>query len=113
MSTPLLRVRYRGQEPYTLVPACDPDTARVNAALELERGDPSEYTIEEVAENHAVGHRFRGSNWKPPYGAVVFKCTSYDSRQGFWMENEADASDRHNVSERAIGRTFHRIYEEA
>ena len=108
----LFRVKYRGDEPYVLVPATtDPDSAKVSACIELERGTPEEYRVEEVASNHAVGHRFRGSNWRPPYGPVVFRCTSYDSRQGFWMENEADPSDRHNVSERAIGRTFHRIYE--
>lgn len=107
----LFRVRYRGDEPYVLVPATtDADSAKVSACIELERGTPEEYRVEEVASNHAVGHRFKGPRCTEPYGSATYLCTSYDSRQGFWMENEADPSDRRNVSERAIGRTFHRIY---
>lgn len=110
-ATGLLRVRYQGTEPYILIPACAIEVAKQQAMTELERGTSEDYRVEEVPWNHAVGHRFRGSQWKPPFGTVVFRCTSYDSRQGFWMENEADPKDRHNVSERAIGRTFHRIGE--
>jgi hypothetical protein len=101
----LFRVRYRGDEPYVLVPATmDKDSAKVLACTELERGTPDDYKVEEVASNHAVGHRFKG-----PLGST-YRCTSYDSRWGFWMENEEDPDDRRNVSERAPGRTFHRIY---
>lgn len=37
----------------------------------------------------------------------VYYCDSYDPRQGFWMTNVLDAKERRNVSEQAIGRTFH------
>lgn len=52
-----------------------------------------------------VGEQFRGMDG-------VYRCTSYDSRQGFWMLNEQNPSDWRNVSERAIGRTYHRVYSE-
>lgn len=41
----------------------------------------------------------------------VYFCDSYDPAIGYWMTNVADPSDRRNVSERAIGRTFHEIDE--
>jgi hypothetical protein len=48
----------------------------------------------------------------------IYWCDSYDPHCGFWMtparEGDTTFSDqpttRTNVSERAIGRTFHRIY---
>lgn len=42
----------------------------------------------------------------------TYLCDSYDRSCGFWMTNIADVSDRRNVSERAIGGPFRRIYEE-
>ncbi len=35
-------------------------------------------------------------------------CFGYDPRHGFWMRDEATGEER-NVSERAIGRTCHKI----
>lgn len=49
-----------------------------------------------------------GESFRSPYGDCV--CTSYDSRYGFWME--WPNKERHNVSESAIGRTYHRIGQE-
>ena len=110
----LFRVKYRGDTPYLLVLATmSANEAKVLASTELERGTPDDYKVEEVTSNHAVGHRFKGPRCTEPYGVATYRCTSYDSRQGFWMENEEDPSDRRNVSERAVGRTFHRIYEDA
>lgn len=49
---------------------------------------------------------------------AIYYCDSYDPNQGYWMTpaREGDTSwcrqpaTRTNVSERAIGGTFHRIY---
>lgn len=110
----LFRVKYQGSTPYILIPATmTSEEAQVLACAELGLGAPSDYKVEEVAHNHAVGHRFTGPRCTEPYGSATYRCTSYDSRQGFWMENEEDPADRRNVSERAVGRTFHRIYEDA
>lgn len=56
--------------------------------------------------DHPVVGRFFKS-WSQPN---VYYCDSYDPAIGFWMTNVADASDRRNVSERAIGRTFHELH---
>lgn len=59
-----------------------------------------------------VGQRFKA------WDGHVYVCDSYDPRIGFWMTredapetNKADTEGtwRRNVSERAIGRTFHVI----
>lgn len=42
-------------------------------------------------------------------GNEVYFCDSYEPRLGFWMTNVVDASDRRNVSEMAINRTFHTL----
>ncbi len=60
-------------------------------------------TPETHLDHPTVGRYFKS-------GGVRYFCTSYDPRIGFWMENVADPLDRRNVSERAIGRTFHEIY---
>lgn len=57
--------------------------------------EPSSWVLE------VVGGRYRG--WDG-----VYICTGYDPRCGFWMER-ADGQRRTNVSERAIGGTFHRV----
>ena len=50
-----------------------------------------------------VGHRYRA--W-----GGVYECFGYDPRHGFWMR-QVDAPHREaNVSERAIGATYHRIF---
>ena len=58
-------------------------------------------------DHHTVGRRFKAWN----DGPQVYFCDSYDPRMGYWMTNETNPEDRRNVSERAIGRTFHQIYE--
>jgi len=47
----------------------------------------------------------KGSYFK--YEGAIYKCVSYDPKIGYWMQNVDDPKDRRNVSERAIGRTFH------
>ena len=64
-------------------------------------------------DHETVGQRFR-------FMGVVFVCDSYDPSCGFWMTPEDTSVEdpiyegervrRRNVSERAIGRTYHRIY---
>lgn len=54
-------------------------------------------------DHPTVGKYFRG------YDQIVYFCDSYDSDIGFWMTPIAEG-ERKNVSERAIGRTFHQIY---
>ncbi len=53
-----------------------------------------------------VGQRFRS------FGRT-YECLSYNPKSGFWMYARADAenpaSRLTNVSERAIGRTFHKV----
>lgn len=61
-------------------------------------------TPETHPDHHTVGRRFRA------WDGNTYYCDSYDPRIGYWMTNESDPADRRNVSERAIGRTFHEIY---
>jgi hypothetical protein len=49
-----------------------------------------------------VGKRYKG------WDGNVYECTSYDPSCGFWMES---SERRTCVSERAIGRTYHRVRE--
>lgn len=56
-----------------------------------------------------VGHPVVGRTFRPPFaeaGATCL-CFAYDWRTGYWMRF-ADGTER-DVSERAIGRTFHRV----
>ena len=40
----------------------------------------------------------------------IWSCIGYDPGCGFWMENIEDVNELTNISERAIDRTFHRVY---
>ncbi len=53
-------------------------------------------------------HAFEGGGWV----TRVWTCFGYDPRNGFWLRAEDDGHPVRlvNVSERAIGRTFHRIH---
>lgn len=70
-------------------------------------------TPESHPDHPTVGKKFRGLG-------VVYRCFAYHPRQGFWMRPEpADqfhkwfdrAAEVTCVSERAIGNTYHRIYD--
>lgn len=93
---------------YFVVPASSQEEA-IKKATELCKGDWDRVPtlgVTDTRETHwCVGQRFRGMDG-------IYLCTSYDSRSGFWMENEADSSDKRNVSERAPERTYHRVYDE-
>lgn len=56
---------------------------------------PSEWVLE------VVGERYNSIT-----GPVL--CFGYDPRHGFWVRDEQTGEER-NVSERAIGRSLHRI----
>lgn len=52
-----------------------------------------------------VGYIFRAYSIKNGVSALYF-CDSHDP-MGYWMTNLYDVNDRTNVSERAIGKTYH------
>lgn len=64
-------------------------------------------------DHETIGQTFRG------HDGHTYYCDSWQENLGFWM-TRADAPEdrkqdlhseyRRNVSERAVGRTFHRIY---
>lgn len=54
--------------------------------------------------HETVGSYFQG------WSGAIYYCDSYDPRIGFWMTSVRDSADRRNVSERAIGRTFHEMH---
>jgi hypothetical protein len=56
----------------------------------------------ETDPNHAViGKVFHAWDGKD------YLCDSWDENMGFWMTDVSDPTNRKNVSERAIGATFH------
>lgn len=70
--------------------------------------------------HETVGWRFKGLGTEE-HGPTIWLCTRYIRSQGFWMRLIAnDKGDWTNrkigdeacVSERAIGGTYHRIYED-
>lgn len=56
-------------------------------------------------DHPTVGRKFKS------WDSKVYFCDSYDPAIGFWMTEEGNPDNRRNVSERAIGRTYHRIYD--
>lgn len=66
-------------------------------------------TADTDPNHHTVGHLFGGPDSQKPGGAIWY-CDSYDPRMGYWMTRCDDPSRRTNVSERAIGRSFHTVY---
>lgn len=62
-------------------------------------------TPESHPDHSIVGRYWGGHSFKHDKTAVYY-CDSYDPSIGFWMTNIADSSDRKNISEMAINRTF-------
>lgn len=58
-----------------------------------------------------VGRKCRGYSFKHSK-VVVCLLESYDPSHGFWAVNVDDPTDRHDLSERAIDRTWHLVREE-
>lgn len=55
-------------------------------------------------------------NTKYRSSGKIWICIGYDPGCGFWMENietmkNSETSELTNISERAIDRTFHKVYE--
>ena len=59
---------------------------------------PSAWVLSVVGQLYSV--------YWPGEGKTLWRCDGYDPRHGFWMRNETTREQR-NVSERAIGRTYH------
>lgn len=57
----------------------------------------------DVPNHHTIGIFFKGWNGQ------IYYCDSHDSNCGYWMTGVIDPWDRRNISERAIGRTFHEV----
>ena len=77
--------------------------------IQRSAANPELKTPKTHPEHADVGHDFKGwsiQDKKP----TTYYCDSYDPTCGFWMTNRNDPSDRRNISERAIGRTFHEVY---
>ena len=72
--------------------------------------DETIITPETHPNHHTVGHHFGGYRVKTSLTEIYY-CDSYDPAIGYWMTNVNDETDRRNVSERAIGRTFHEVVE--
>ena len=60
-------------------------------------------TPETHPDHPTVGHNFKS------WDGHTYYCDSYDPAIGFWMTDVDDPGNRRNVSERAIGRTYHRV----
>jgi hypothetical protein len=59
-----------------------------------------------------VGHRYRGIDcYSIGWRTIEWVCIAYDPDIGYWMQ-AVDGSRMTNVSERAIDRTWHKIYED-
>lgn len=55
-----------------------------------------------------VGRKFKTWSIKH-HKMTTYRAESYDPSHGFWMVNEEDPTDRRDVSERVIGRTYHEV----
>ena len=60
--------------------------------------------------SEAPGCQTVGKRWRGPFGEGTYLCLAMDLN-GFWMHHEGFPSQCRNVSDRALGRTFHRIFE--
>lgn len=61
-------------------------------------------------EHHTVGRHF-GGYLSEKKCTVIYFCDSYDPKIGYWLTQVEDTTNRINVSERAIGRTFYEAYD--
>jgi hypothetical protein len=66
--------------------------------------DPETKTPQTDPDHHTVGHRFRA------WDGRIYLCVWYNRRAGYQMESDDDGPRRvANVSERAIGATYHEV----
>lgn len=103
------------EDNYLVVPA-NTDKEAIAKAREI-LGDwlapTTELKVVKTREWHeTVGRRFRAPVFVRPEGASQeCVCIAWDWRTGFWMKFDGDGELR-DISERAIGRTYHQIREE-
>lgn len=65
--------------------------------------EPSTWVLEVVGKRYLYHDESNG-------GPRVCECFGYDPRNGFWMQTIDDGKFKQmNISERAIGATFHRV----
>lgn len=57
-----------------------------------------------------VGHYFAGPSYVTGKTAI-YLCESLDPSIGYWLVNINKSWERRNISERAIGATFHEAFE--
>ena len=62
-------------------------------------------------DHHTVGKFFKAWSYLPGGGSTIYYCDSWVENMGYWMVNVFDVSERRNVSEAAIGRTYHQLYD--
>ena len=75
-----------------------------------EDGEPTEYTGEDAYVPGEWALQVIGNRYKGTYGRIYI-CFGYDPRSGYWMRTDDGGELREtNISERAIDRTFHRVY---
>ena len=98
-----LKVRHFNGEPWPLEPV-----ASVVRVLERQYGSATEGRHWGSGWGKYVGREFKSWSLKH-HGPAVYRAESYDDSHGFWMVNVDDPTDRRDVSERAIGRTYHEI----
>jgi hypothetical protein len=69
-------------------------------------------TLDSHPNHHTVGKEYMGPHYNFGSGETATRwfCESHDS-EGYWMYATDGSGVWHNVSERAIGRSFHEIYE--
>ncbi len=78
-------------------------------------GKPAPYTGYDAYEPtswvlEVVGQRYTAGNWAGDGPDVLmYHCFGYDRRVGFWMRQVDGDRRETNVSERAIGATFHEV----
>jgi hypothetical protein len=65
-------------------------------------------TPETDPDHHTVGRHLAGYSWESKRTEIYF-CDSYDPSCGYWLTNVNAPEDRKNVSERAIGATYHKV----
>ncbi len=84
-----------------------------------EDGEPCEYTGYDVYEPTDWVLEVVGTVYKCGWTGQFYRCFGYDRRQGFWMQcltptipqamPTRAVGEKSNVSERAIGRTYHTL----
>jgi hypothetical protein len=64
-------------------------------------------TVKNRPDHHVIGQFYTG--WTTGQQQIYY-CDCWVQNAGYWMTNVRDPSDRRNISERAIDRTYHRLW---